>query len=146
MRRILRSSTAQPELVEGEHVRISLSLRHPTTMIKKIILIVIVIILILHVVTFLIDKSRIESGKKSIFTIPTTFLKDGGTTINVGLGYKTIHWYFLATKEAGDKKINGHKVGFEILHIINSKFFTNFRDLKRPNDKKLKFIPEELGK
>ena len=105
-------------------------------MTKKIILIIILFILLLHAVTFFIDKSRINNNKKPIFIISTTFLKDGGTTISHGMGYKIIYWHFLTSKKIGDKKIDGYNVGYEIFHITNSKYFKDFRSIERSTDAK----------
>lgn len=61
---------------------------------KKKILIIIIILLIFIIlfgmITYTIDKSRVEKGKRPIFVIQSETINDGGTIEYLGLGYKVI--------------------------------------------------------
>ena len=65
---------------------------------KKFLKLLIALILALVVIggiTFLIDSSRIASGKDPICSIQTGKLKDGGTTTYLGIGYKIIDFHMI---------------------------------------------------
>lgn len=56
----------------------------------KTIIGIIFIIFFLSVITYLIDSSRTTANKKPLFAIKLEDLKDGGTKIYYGIGYKVI--------------------------------------------------------
>ena len=58
---------------------------------QKIILIILLIIA-LGITFFIVDYTHIKSDTKPIFVIKSETLKDGGTTIYVGIGYKVIRY------------------------------------------------------
>ncbi len=69
---------------------------------QKIILIVLLLI-ILGITFFIVDYTHIKNDTKPIFVIQSESIKDGGTTLYVGIGYKVIR-YNVTESESDETK------------------------------------------
>ncbi len=61
----------------------------------KVLFVLIVALVVIGGITFLIDASRVASGKTPICAIETAKMEDGGTTEYLGIGYKVIDFNML---------------------------------------------------
>ena len=63
-------------------------------------LIMILVIICLGFSTFLVDSKRVKAGLKPIFVIQEPdLIKDGGTKIYWGIGYKVIDYHIIGGKK-----------------------------------------------
>lgn len=84
-------------------------------LIKNKVFRIFLIIIILNTATLSTDFIRIKYGKKSIFTIPVQFYKDGGTIYRIGIGYGVFEWKILAKKTIDNNVLYGVNIGDEIV-------------------------------
>ena len=69
----------------------------------KIIVVIIVIIIVVVFSCLFIDKARIDKGMEPIFAIHVSTLRDGGTKIYLGPGYKIIKYNQLERPDGTDR-------------------------------------------
>ena len=112
---------------------------------RKILIIPMVLFLLIttHLITYKTDQYRISKNKNPLFSVPTVYIKDGGTTIYFGFGYQVIYWHFLSTETIDKKEIKGHETGYEIHNLFDLKYipFITY-DFKPDNNTELIFIAE----
>ena len=56
----------------------------------KTIFALVIMVILLGIITFLIDRTRVAANKKPLLAIEVMQLKEGGTKIYYGIGYKII--------------------------------------------------------
>ena len=88
---------------------------------KKIIISIVVILLILWLIIFCTDFYKVSNNQEPIFAKPRDFLKDGGSYIAYGLGYKVIRY----SNVSGTKRV--YKIGFLNLEF-DSEFSSKHHD------------------
>lgn len=81
------------------------------SVILKVILGILIFILIFGIITFFINKNRVENNKEPLpFTMyPKTLYKDKGSAEYIGLGYKVNKYYYWGRGIVGSKTI--YKIG-----------------------------------
>ena len=75
----------------------------------------IILIISFGVISYSIDKKRIDNKYSSIFTIPLLFYKDGGTIYRIGIGYGVFEWKIITIIKKDGYEINGEYIGNEII-------------------------------
>ena len=81
---------------------------------KKIgiwIILIIIGILLLGMLFFAVDTYRIKNDKPPIFAVQYSVLKDGGTTIYIGLGYKIIDYNVIDSYPLHQAVHQKHRLG-----------------------------------
>lgn len=96
-----------------------------------------IIILLFSQFSYNIDARLVANDKRPIFVLPTTTVKDGGTTIYSGLGYKVIGWNQLQGRQINGMEVHGLLKGYEISTIFHP------QDITKGPRKELKFVITE---
>lgn len=91
------------------------SFRDKERMKKRYLLVFLSLIFVLSWIAYLNDVSRIKNGKKSLFTYPFVYYKDGGSIYRVGVGYGVFQWNRMADRSINGIENHGHLVGTEII-------------------------------
>ena len=73
------------------------------------------LLLIYGIISYNVDKVRINNGLESIFAFPITFFKDGGSTYRIGIGYGVMEWRKIAVVNKDGKSMNGEYYGNELI-------------------------------
>lgn len=106
-----------------------------------VIILTIIGILLLGMLFFAVDSYRIKNDKPPIFAVQYNVLKDGGTTMYIGLGYKIIDYNII---DGNDKAyIGSYFMKYEDYADKNIKISNNEKDIVQ----NAKYIPlEQLPK
>lgn len=58
-----------------------------------VVVLILIIIVIIAIFFFYVDLKRVKDGKSPIFSVEYETVKDGGTKMYLGLGYKIIEYH-----------------------------------------------------